>query len=639
MNVVKKLFFEKLLFGCLLTIGLQVSLLDAATFYVNNTGDTGPGTLRDAITMSNSALSGPNTIDFSLLGSGVQTITPVTDLPTIVNNAVIIDGYTAVGSSPNTNPINQPNNATLTIVIQGPGAGYNLPGPINGLRLGTGSDGSTIQGLCINNFAYLTQAAPSVYAAGSGIEIDSSDNTVSGCFIGVDPSGEVSLPCIFDILIVGDGNTFGGSANESRNLTNGSYFYEVAVFGSNATIEGNTIGLDRSGTTSLQDTSAVGVVVDANGCTIQGNVISGHSNQNVLIFFADESLIIQGNTIGPDITGTQAVSPNGIGVFLYDSLSTPVSLQIDSNQISANTYGIVVGENSFSNAQFIGVQITNNLIGVDATGALPLPNTLDGILLGFAENTYIAGNVISANERHGIRTGKARYTTITDNSIGSDISETIALGNGGDGIRLGTTGVGLQSFGDVIGGAKPGTGNFIAYNAGNGIKTFSFVEDETIIGNTIAYNGKAGIYISPYAGEIDVGMYNNMGNVRLVGDLASQGDTNLGPLGTSNLIVSNVEDGIKIYRASRNTLQTNIVGFNGGTGVTIENGSSNLVGGKTGATVSTGNPPVLGNVITENGDDGVKVEEESGSADDNAIIGNSIADNQRDGIKLKKKKH
>ena len=47
-----------------------------STFLVSNTGDSGPGSLRQAILDSNAATGATNTIDFDIPGPGVQTIAP-----------------------------------------------------------------------------------------------------------------------------------------------------------------------------------------------------------------------------------------------------------------------------------------------------------------------------------------------------------------------------------------------------------------------------------------------------------------------------------------------------------------------------------------------------------------------------------
>src|SRR4051794_4430624 len=61
-----------------------------ATFTVINTNDVGNGSLRQAITVANSS-PGADLISFEIPGTGVQTIRPATELPTITE-AVTIDG-------------------------------------------------------------------------------------------------------------------------------------------------------------------------------------------------------------------------------------------------------------------------------------------------------------------------------------------------------------------------------------------------------------------------------------------------------------------------------------------------------------------------------------------------------------------
>ena len=70
------------------------------TFLVNTTADSGPGSLRQAILDSNAATGG-NSINFNIPGTGVQTIALQSALPTITT-AVVIDGYSQPGASPNT---------------------------------------------------------------------------------------------------------------------------------------------------------------------------------------------------------------------------------------------------------------------------------------------------------------------------------------------------------------------------------------------------------------------------------------------------------------------------------------------------------------------------------------------------------
>lgn len=625
---------QKLL-SCIVACGMCMSTLSAVTVNVTSLADSGAGTLRAAITTVNGSGVGPHTITFTGLAG---TITLLSDLPTVTRQ-VTIDGTTSLGWVPNTNPITQGNNANLTIELKGPGAGFNIAGPLNGLRFGSGSNGSQVLGLVINDFAKVDTSI----TGGCGIRIDSQGCTVAGCFIGSDPTGTVSHPCFNAIRTTNSSNIIGGSTNAARNLISGNYSTTGSIRdgGSLTQILGNTIGLARSGTVALQPDACLGIRVGTltQGTTVKGNVIAGFSYANVNMRLTD-NVLFQNNFVGTDVSGTQAVGPNGIGVIVFDSpVYGPTNIKIDGNLISGNVYGIHVGENSFSFLPYINVQITNNKIGTDVNQTYAIPNERDGIWVKFAMNSYITGNTISGNGRDGIRSSKGRNSFIQNNVIGSNRALTLPIGNGRDGIHLGTPANGLISFGDVIGGARPGEGNYIANNAGCGIKTVGQVKEEVIQGNTIVYNGKDGILIGPYAREIFVGTFRGSNDMRILGDLASQGPgkTNLGPLGTSNIIAHNGGEGIKVKQSHCNVIQTNIITDNGETGVKVQDGSHNMIGGAFPGNTTI--QPVLGNVIADNGRYGVEIEEKHGKAVNNPISTNQIGGNKREGIELKRDYH
>src|SRR5262249_10777723 len=119
------------------------------TFTVVNTNDSGTGSLAQAILDANAhgTVGGiPNTIAFDIPGSGLRTITLQNDL-TALTSAVVINGYTQPGASPNTKPIDQPDNAVLEVAIDGSQVLYG-----QGLVVGEGAAGSTIEGLVIRGF-------------------------------------------------------------------------------------------------------------------------------------------------------------------------------------------------------------------------------------------------------------------------------------------------------------------------------------------------------------------------------------------------------------------------------------------------------------------------------------------------------
>jgi CSLREA domain-containing protein len=103
----------------------------AATFTVNTTDDVNDGIcgathcgLREAINAAN-ANAGMDTIAFNIPGAGPHTIQPGSGgLPEIAD-PVIIDGYTQLGASANTNPFGQSIDAVLKIELSGASAGAN----------------------------------------------------------------------------------------------------------------------------------------------------------------------------------------------------------------------------------------------------------------------------------------------------------------------------------------------------------------------------------------------------------------------------------------------------------------------------------------------------------------------------------
>src|SRR6266542_7047742 len=102
----------------LVVLALSVARFSkSVTFTVINTNDSGPGSLRQAILGAN-ATSGLDTIAFSI-GSGLQTIAPLSALPTITD-PVIIDGTT------------QPGYAGAPLI------------ELNGANAGSGADGLSI---------------------------------------------------------------------------------------------------------------------------------------------------------------------------------------------------------------------------------------------------------------------------------------------------------------------------------------------------------------------------------------------------------------------------------------------------------------------------------------------------------------
>jgi hypothetical protein len=172
-------------------------------------------------------------------------------------------------------------------------------------------------------------------------------------------------------------------------------------------------------------------------------------------------LTVKSCYIGTDATGTVA-SLNFTGIYIANGVATNTiggSTPEERNVIAGNGTGVQIGFNSTGT-------ISGNYMGVDVTGAAPLP-TGTGVSCSNCPNLVIGGptaahaNVISANAAGpGIQIASSANVVITKNLIGTDALGTQAFGNQ-TGILIST------SSGFQIGGA-PGGGNVISGN-GTGI--------------------------------------------------------------------------------------------------------------------------------------------------------------------------
>ena len=649
---------------------------------------TGDCTLLAAIEQAN-ADGVPTTIKFS----GCMHVVVSVDLPPITV-PVTIDGYAApVAAMPNTHAVsNPPNNAVLCVELT------SDPPGLQGMVLTAGP--STVRGLVINHFAtgillmsgnntiegnFIGTDPSGAVAAGNneGVTIDgSSDNRIGGALpeqmniisgngsgirslypatnnsivgnlIGVDRSGIAALGNGTGIWIVGGDNTIGGLTAAERNVISGSTDLEngfgIEIQGlwntpQEGAVLGNFIGTDATGMLALGNLSGGVHLHNTFHCTVTGNKISGNTGDGILTEVGNGN-VIQGNFIGMDVTGYGPLGNGRAGLTLdgeYYSLIGGAT-SAERNIISANgAAGIGTGGPGWGN------QIQGNYIGTDSGGLVAHANgtgieTMDYMTVIGGDSPGM-GNVISGNTGAGL-TLYSGGNVVQGNLIGTDMTGSAGLGNGGAGVLLESAG---GSGVTVIGGTVPGARNVISGNLlgvvmdssqsavveGNFIGTDSSglgglgntshgvsirYSDDAVIGGTvagagniIAGNGGDGVAIENSGNPLIQVVGNFIGtDVSGLATLSNSGNgvsvsasqyIAIGVAGAGNVISGNV-DGVHIWSgvsSRENMVQGNLIGTdktgyvplgNSGNGVVIDDGPNVLVGGP-----SAGD----GNVISAN---------------------------------------
>ena len=399
-----------------LTVDTTSDVSDGDTSNIANLvaskGADGFISLREAITAANNT-AGTDTIEFNIAGAGPHTITPGSALPDITD-AVIIDGTSEPDFS-----------GTPIIELDGSGAGAG----VDGLRLVAGSDGSTIQGLVINQFD------------DEGIEVNNSDsNIILGNYIGTDVTGTVNLGNGDSGILLratATNTLVGGTTAGARNIISGNQNTGIWIDDSDSnTIEGNYIGTDVTGTVAVGNTNNGIVIITGSDNNIIGgitasarNIISGNGDDGIDVL-SGVNTVIQGNYIGTDVTGTVDVGNAAIGIKLRATA-------------------------------------TSTLVG----------GTTDG-----------ARNIISGNNSDGVLIDNSTGTTVAGNYIGTDVTGTVDLGNSFNGVRVRG---GASS--NTIGGVALGAGNLIAYNSQDGVLIEDGTSlNNALLGNAIHSNTNSG---------------------------------------------------------------------------------------------------------------------------------------------------
>ena len=291
----------------------------------------------------------------------------------------------------------------------------------SGVLIDDGSASNTVGGLVAGARNFISGNAQGVLITGTA----TLGTLVAGNLIGTNLEGTAALGNLTAGIVIagGSGATIGGAAALARNVISGNVGDGIDLSAGAATtlIQGNFIGTDQTGTKPLPNSGA-GVSLDPTGATIggsaqgAGNVISANAQSGVSIAGTTTTgVLIQGNRIGTDTTGTAALGNGSFGVLVNGTPGVTIggTAEGEGNIISASaTAGIgLYGDTT-------GALVEDNLIGTDSTGSLPLGNGTGILIDGGSSNNTIGGTASGAGNTIAFSTG-----------IGVDVDATAGTGN------------------------------------------------------------------------------------------------------------------------------------------------------------------------------------------------------------------
>jgi CSLREA domain-containing protein len=469
---------------------LSAPVSRAASITVDSLDDTTVAgdndcTLREAIANSNSnsdttsgdcvAGSGADTINFGV--TGVITITQgtlrITDDDTTINGDVV--GGDGVPD----------------IEVR-----YSSGGIGDGL-IEIASSNNHIEGLAVTNSPGI-----GVYIDGNGDESDS--NLLKNNWIGVDLTGAALGNTSYGVYlwhVTGAGSGATDNVLQGNTLSaNGSNGIRVN-FAPGTQILSNTVGLNPGGTTAMANSSSGVSLSSDTDTTIQGNTVSGNLGHGIYLT-GTQQITITNNIVGLNAAGSLAI-PNQSTAGIYIRANV-VTADVRGNTVSGNRYnGVFLGSGT-TGVVIAGNRIGTDASGTAGLGNGRTTNR-DGIQLNDAYGNTIGGpnaadrNIIADNGRTGVFISgeQADNNTVQNNYIGTDVTGAVDLGNGDLGSSSDTGAGGIY----IYDGADSNViqDNLIRYNyigvrlSGGSTTLVTPPQNNEVLTNTVTTNDKYGI--------------------------------------------------------------------------------------------------------------------------------------------------
>ena len=349
----------------------------------------------------------------------------------------------------------------------------------------------------------------------------------------------------------------------------------AAITTTNANPEFDLISFQKAGTGTIQLTSALPAITDP--VTIDGATAPGFSGSPVV-----------------------QIDYNGFGGL----------------KLRAGSSGSSILELGLENASDNGV----TLIGVShdvIAGNLITNNKLDGVKLINSNNNLVGrsdpasvfqlSNVINSNGANGIELDASTNNVVAMNYIGTDVTGTVSLGNGQNGILITNASARNLIGGEATGGNDPKNGTFFTPPQGNLISGNG--ADGVLINGRSTFNQLSGNFIgtaasgnSALGNQADGVLIENANHNSLIGCLFNQH-----PFVFYNVISGNGGNGLVVNNSNYTTIHANFLGIGANNESAVSNQKNGLVVEGSSAHTQLGGEIPLGNVISANMENGIWV--------------------------------
>ena len=255
---------------------------------------------------------------------------------------------------------------------------------------------NTLLGAFSNLIGGTTPAARNVisgnidgFFAATGATTAAQGNVIQGNYVGLNAAGTAAIPNTEDGIDPSSFDTVGGTDPGAGNVISGNGRFGMFFQGSDIVVQGNLIGTDATGSAVLGNISGGILMSNTTNNLIGGpiaaarNVISGSAGFGIEIAvnFAHDN-VVQGNYIGTDATGSVAFG-NGDGILIIGSSNT-----IGGRRPGQATSSRATAATASTPVDYVGIGpaannlVQGNYIGTNAVGTGALATASVGVFIG-----------------------------------------------------------------------------------------------------------------------------------------------------------------------------------------------------------------------------------------------------------------